>query len=170
MVIIAPAFVAASVSLSPALQLEAKAVRESEWWSTSAYSNKSHCQWNGIKCNDEGSVTEINMGWVYVGEKYWKFNFSSFPNLVRLDLYYTGLRGSIPVEIGTLSKLTYLDLSWNSLTGELPLSLTNLTQLVLFDISVNLIIGKIPSTIGLLTNLESLDLSWNQTMVPSPLN
>ena len=100
MVIIAPGFVAASVSLSPALQLEAKAVRESEWWSTSAYSNKSHCQWNGIKCNDEGSVTEINMGGTVhqLGDKVRKFNFSSFPNLVRLDLKRTGIWGSIPVD------------------------------------------------------------------------
>ena len=47
------------------------------------------------------------------------------------------LLGSIPHEIGTLSKLTYLTLSQNNLDDELPISLAMLTQLVTFDISYN---------------------------------
>ena len=68
------------------------------------------------------------MSGVNLGDEFRKFNFSSFPNLVHLELNTTGLQGSIPPEIGTLSKLTHLDLSWNNLTGDLPFSLTNLNQ------------------------------------------
>jgi Leucine-rich repeat (LRR) protein len=128
-------FVAASES--SALQLEAKALLKSGWWKSANTSNvSSRCEWPGITCNSGGSITEIfiELGGFYLGEMS-KLNLSSFPNLVRLDLHGTGLRGSIPVEIGTLSKLTYLDLSGNNLTGALPLSLTNLTQLMVFNVS-----------------------------------
>ena len=85
-------------------------------------------EWRGIKCNNGGSVTKINMSGFNLGDKFRKFNFTSFPNLVILYLYNTGLRGSIPQEIGNLLKLMYQDLAWNKLTGNLPLSLANLTQ------------------------------------------
>ena len=88
------------------------------------------------------------MDGVYLGDKVRKFNFSSFPNLVHLTLRNTGLRGSIPQEIGTLSKLTYLHLSSNHLRGELSPSITNLTQLEYFYIHDNLIGGPIPDELG----------------------
>ncbi|KAL4598668.1 hypothetical protein ACB092_11G074800 [Castanea dentata] len=159
-----------------AQDFEAKALQESEWWSN--YSNNTsihHCEWRGIECNDGGSVTTLDMTGFYLGDKFRKFNFSSFPNLVMLYLYNTGLQGSIPQKIGNLSELMYLDLAWNKLTGNLPLSLANLTHLVEFYIPSNLITGTIPKeldnlnylveldlTLGLLTNLSHLNLSSNE--------
>ena len=133
---------------SSALEQEAKALMESGWWNESYYSinytSFSYCEeLESIRCNDGQSVIGIDMLAVYLGYKVRKFNFSSFPNLVSLNLYDTGLRGSIPQEIGTLSKLTSLDLSWNNLTGELSPSITNLTQLEAFYISNNLITGYV---------------------------
>ena len=64
-----------------------------------------------ITCNVGESGTSINMVGLYVGNKLRKFNFSSFPNLVSLNLSTTGLWGSIQLHMGTLSKLTHLDLS-----------------------------------------------------------
>ena len=149
-----------------ALELEAKALLESGWWSsnyTTNGSSLSHCGWPGIYCNDSGSVGWIDMDGVdvYVGDKFRKFNFSSFPNLEALNLYNTGLQGSIPPEIGTLSKLTSLYLPANKLTGNLPLSLTNLTQLEVFSIYKNLFSGSIPDLLGNLKNLQALYLSRN---------
>ena len=156
---------------SSALELEAKALLESGWWSsnyTTDGSSLSHCAWPEIICNDGGSVIEIDMEEVYLGDKFRKFNFSSFPNLEVLSLYNTGLQGSIPPEIGTLSKLTFLSLSMNNLTGNLPLSLANLTQLETFDISSNLISGSIPKELGNLKNLRYLYLSNNTLTGPIP--
>ena len=115
-----------AASKSPALELEAKALMEARWWNgTSNGTSLSHCKWRGITCSDGGSVTEINMAGAYLYDEIRKLKFSSFPNLVRLDLSNMTLRGSIPNEIGTLSKLTYHDLSNNYLEGELPITLAN---------------------------------------------
>ncbi|CDP14106.1 unnamed protein product [Coffea canephora] len=103
--------------------------------------------------------------------------FSSFPNLVRLDLSRNGLIGAIPHQIGALSKLTHLNLSSNALRGELPSSLINLTQLAQLDVSSNSIKclispaslylrgngleGDIPHQIGTLSRLVYLNFSSN---------
>ena len=113
---------AGSVAASKSPELEAKALMETRWWNgTSNGTSLSHCKWRGITCSDGGSVTEINMAGAYMYYEIRKLKFSSFPNLVRLDLSNMTLLGSIPHEIGTLSKLTYLDLSNNNLAGELPI-------------------------------------------------
>jgi Leucine-rich repeat (LRR) protein len=173
------------------LEPEAKALQQSGWWG--AHNNpSSRCNWYGITWNaGHGYVAEIDLANVHLGTSL-KLNFSSLPNLVRLDLRGTALQGSIPPEIGTLSelthlnlsnnnlqgsipleigmlsKLTYLDLSNNTLTGGLPHSLTNLTQLMSFDISSNQINGFISQRLGNLTNLAHLDLGHNNFVGPIP--
>ena len=152
-----------AASKSTALELEAKALMETRWWNgTSNGTSLSHCKWRGITCSDGGSVTEINMAGAYLYDEIRKLKFSSFPNLVRLDISNMTLRGSIPNEIGTLSKLTYHDLSNNYLEGELPISLANLTQLVTFDLSYNQISGSIPKEMENLKNLQELSLNNNK--------
>ncbi|XP_075635436.1 uncharacterized protein LOC142607720 [Castanea sativa] len=168
------AAVSVAASESSMLQLEAKALRESGWWSGHYnYTSLNYCEWDEIRCNAGGSVIEIYMDGVYLGDKIRKFNFSSFPNLVLLNLQNTGLRGSIPQQIGTLSKLSSLDLSINNLTGlgHFPLFLTNLTQLEILFISYNLISGPIPEDFGNLKNLQALDLGNNKLTgsIPSAL-
>jgi Leucine-rich repeat (LRR) protein len=166
-------FVAASQS--SALQLEASALLGSGWWRSINNTNdtSSRCEWLGITCNAAGSVTEIVMSsrYFYLRGEMSKLNLSCFPNLVRLDLSINGLNGSIPVEIGALSKLNYLDLSYNNMTGELPFSLTNLTQLVMFNVSSNQIIGSIPTSLSLLIHLTHVILYGNQIngSIPSTL-
>ncbi|XP_075662313.1 uncharacterized protein LOC142631869 [Castanea sativa] len=166
-------FIAAASVAASESSLEAKALRESGWWSHQSNETfLNHCEWKGITCNDDGSVTEIDMDGVYLGDNIIrKFNFSSFPNLDLLDLSNTGLRGSIPQQIGTLSKLTFLDLSSNNLTGHFPLFLTNLTQLESLVIYQNLISGPIPEELGNLKNLQSLSLPSNKLTgsIPSAL-
>ena len=91
-----------AASKSPALELEAKALMKTRWWNgTSNGTSLSHCKWRGITCSDGGSVTEINKAGAHLEDYISKFNFSSFPNLVRLDLPNMRLLGSIPHEIDT---------------------------------------------------------------------
>ena len=105
----------------------------------------SPCIWHGIACNDEGSVSEINLAYSGLKGTLENFDFLSFPNLLRLDLRSNKLKGTIPMNIGTLSKLQFLDLSFNFFNGSLPLSLANLTKVYELDVSQNNITGKLDS-------------------------
>ncbi|CAL5367875.1 unnamed protein product [Camellia sinensis] len=181
----------ATVKSSSLSSLEVKALLNSGWWGN--FSSANHCHLGGITCNRAGSVIQISLSfsssYSYSSphRKLENMNWTSFPNLKKLDLRFCNLTGSIPEEIGTLSKLTFLDLSSNNnLEGLLPLTLGNLTQLVELriyytnitgpipsciaqlknlvhmDIGDNILIGSIPSSIGQLTNLTYLYLSSNQ--------
>ncbi|KAK7850691.1 mdis1-interacting receptor like kinase 2 [Quercus suber] len=159
---------------SPPLAQEAKALNQTLWWWwwRNEETTSDHCKWDGIVCNDGGSVIEINLNSTELNKRVQlrNFRFSSFPNLVRFKLARVGLYGSIPPEIGSISKLTYLNLSWNTLSGELPLSLAKLTQLEKFDISFNQMSGPIPLQLGNLSSLVELYLgrnNFNGTIPPT---
>lgn len=104
--------------------------------------SSSPCGWFGIACNYVGSVTQINLPSARIGGNLSTLNFSSFPNLVCLNLSSNVLSGPIPSQLGLLSKLTHLNLSMNYLSGFLPLSLSNLTQISLLYLGNNLIDRK----------------------------
>lgn len=161
---------AAAAAASSQTWIEGEALRRSTWW-RSYNTTTGHCNWPGISCNAGGSVTEIWEVPTQENGLLTQFNFSSFPNLVRLNFSSLGLNGDIPHQIGTLTKLTHLDLSHNFLSGELPLSLTNLTKLVELNLGYNHISGQIPSELGNLRNLVGLVLDCNYLngVIPSSL-
>ncbi|KAH7537836.1 hypothetical protein FEM48_Zijuj03G0135400 [Ziziphus jujuba var. spinosa] len=109
--------------------------------SSSTPPTPSPCKWYGITCDNAGSVTQIELPGRGINGTLQNFDFSFFPNLVRLDLQSNNFQGPIPANIGMVSKLKLLDLSTNSLNGTLPLSLANLTQVSELDISRNDITG-----------------------------
>ncbi|KAM7486932.1 hypothetical protein LguiA_002941 [Lonicera macranthoides] len=177
---------------------EYEALVSISWWRNMSRST-SHCKWDGIHCNKAGSVTYISCprhsyfdGEVRMDE----LNLSSFQNLESLHLDDCGLKGTIPYEIGMLSKLTELVLYDNSLSGDVPSSLANLTSLKYLDICKNsmngsilfeelgnlknltilylgrnLFSGPIPSSVGFLTQLIELHLGGNRFTgsIPSEL-
>ncbi|KAH1092139.1 hypothetical protein J1N35_019396 [Gossypium stocksii] len=154
------------------LESEAIALLESRWWSNHSSNSSQRCHWPGITCNIAESITEINLSAapnIEVGDRFGKLNFSSFPNLVLLNLSDHQLKGKIPHQIGDLSALKYLDLSKCDLSGELPPSLGKLTQLKFLDISYNdNINGSIPPQLGNLENLVTLNLSRCGIVGPIP--
>ena len=73
------------------------------------------------------------------------------------------LNGTIPAELGGLSKLQRLTLSRNELTGTIPVELGNLSELTQLQLYSNQLTGGIPPELGRLANLATaLDLSRNQ--------
>ena len=82
--------------------------------------------------------------------------------VVWLDLRAKGLDGSVPAELGQLSKLTYLNLRTNQLTGEIPTELGNLSNLRVLNLNGNALTGPIPTELDSLTNLRVLNLHSNE--------
>ncbi|KAI7744866.1 hypothetical protein M8C21_017463, partial [Ambrosia artemisiifolia] len=144
--------------------LEAKALHATHWWGD-RQDLDDHCTWSGIKCNEAGSVINIDHYCEGVGEQG-SLDFISFPNLEQLLLRNCMLVGSILDHIGLLLNLTHLQLSQCHLTGEVPISFTNLTRLTYLDLFSNYFTGVFPSQIGKLKNLAYVDLSENQFTGP----
>jgi len=82
--------------------------------------------------------------------------------LTELNLISNQLNGSIPKEIGNLSNLRYLHLSSNQLSGSIPQEISNLSKLTELSLSSNQLSGSIPPEIGNLSNLTKLRLSSNE--------
>ncbi|MBA0557367.1 hypothetical protein Golob_014442 [Gossypium lobatum] len=101
-------------------------------------------------------------------DRFGKLKFSSFPNLILLNLSNSELHGNIPPQIGDLSTLKYLNLSHCWLHGELP-PLGTLSQLEFLDISDNLINGSIPPQLGNLKNHASIETGGYESVYKTRL-
>ena len=88
--------------------------------------------------------------------------FYSIEQTTELNLFQSGLTGSIPSEIFELINLTYLNLSLNELTGSIPSEIGNLVNLTSLSIYNNQLTGEIPPEIGNIENLEKLYIHNNQ--------
>jgi len=119
------------------------------------------CSWHGVGCDNGTNVTSL----------YFQNNqlsgsiptqLGNLTKLTFLDLYYNHLTGSIPTQLGNLTKLTTLYLPGNQLTGSIPSELGNLKNLTFLALYDNELTGSIPPELGNLTNLQYLDLYVNQ--------
>lgn len=81
------------------------------------------------------------------------------------------MAGSLPSQIGLLTKLVGLNLGASNFSGSLPSELGNMRSLTYLDIHINLLSFSVPTEIGLLTKLVYLDLSQNRLIgtLPSDL-
>ncbi|PNX77460.1 receptor protein kinase-like protein, partial [Trifolium pratense] len=166
-----------SSTLTSQLEREANAILNSRWWNTydANYNISYRCNWDEIFCNKVGSISEINIDYHFEvppsARELATLDLSTFQNLESLTIRSISMGGTIPKEIGLLSKLTHLDLSDNYLVGEIPPSLGGLRQLKYLDISNNILRGSIPLELGFLKNLTALDLSYNRFKgeIPSSL-
>ncbi len=116
-------------------------VRKDNW-----LSDRPLGEWYGVTTDSTGRVTELNL-WTLDEDNRSASN---------------GLAGSIPPELGNLTKLTQLDLRRNRLSGSIPPELGNLTKLKTLSLSINELSGRIPPELGNLTNLIWLWLDRNQ--------
>ena len=113
-----------------------------------------------------------NSGWLVEPLENWFGVSVENGRVTRLDLRISdeennNINGTIPPEIGNLSKLTHLNLSgaWdnpNNLIGSIPPDLGNLENLEFLNIGFNKLTGEIPAELGNLNNLYYLNLQFNQ--------
>ena len=127
----------------------------------SSWGEGSPCKWVGIRCNEAGSLTVLNLSSFGLIGTLSNLSFSSFPDLLTIDLSWNSLYGNIPDQIGNISKLTLLNLAHNHLSETITSSIGRLSRLSYLDFSSNQLSGRIPSEIGLLRALLSLALDTN---------
>lgn len=103
--------------------------------------NNNPCSWSTVNCLD-GHVRGIQRS-------------------------FTQLSGSIPAEIGNLSRLEFLDLSGNRLGGSIPEEIGNLSRLEFLDLSGNQFCGNIPESLTSLSafSMSFMDISQNNLSV-----
>ena len=110
--------------------------------------------WYGVDTDGSGRVVRLDLGG----------RWDSDPG----QSIHHGLVGSIPSEIGSLSRLTYLSLGDNDLTGPIPPELGNLANLTELWLDDNELSGPIPPELGNLANLTGLYLGNNILTGPIP--
>jgi hypothetical protein len=89
----------------------------------------SHCQWEGIECHKSKSISTINLSNYGLKGTLHNLSFSSFPNLIGLNIYNNSFSGSIPSKIGLLTELRVMDLDGNTLSGTIQGSIGNMTNI-----------------------------------------
>ncbi|KAF7138359.1 hypothetical protein RHSIM_Rhsim07G0202200 [Rhododendron simsii] len=133
----------------------------------SGSSASSPCNWFGVSCNAEGSVTQLNLMNSSVNGTLETFPCSSFANLAYVDLRMNELSGPIPSQISSLP-LVYLNLSTNEFSGNIPPEIGLLAKLETLHLQQNHLSGSIPREIGQLKSLSELALYTNHLSGPIP--
>ncbi len=103
--------------------------------------------WFGVEADEDGRVTGLRLG--------------GWDETAR-DFIGNGLTGTLPLELGTLSRLRSLEIGGSrGLTGPIPGESGNLADLESLSLQANGLTGPIPAELGHLVNLEGLSLSLN---------
>ncbi|XP_052180171.1 MDIS1-interacting receptor like kinase 2-like isoform X1 [Diospyros lotus] len=131
-------------------------------------SNHSYCNWAGIACDNTSRITHIVLNSIGLTGTLFSFSFSSFPHLIRFELHNNSFHGSIPAQIGNLSRLYYIDFSSNHFIGKVPSELGSLRNLQCLRLNKNNLSGSIPQELGMLTLVWNLRLSENNLTGPIP--
>ncbi|XP_024625231.1 receptor-like protein 56 isoform X2 [Medicago truncatula] len=85
-----------------------------------------------------------------------------------IDLSHNKLNGSIPYELGNLTRIRALNLSNNLLTGKVPATFSNLVQVESLDLSFNMLSGQIPPQLSGLHYLEVFSVAHNNLSGATP--
>ena len=125
-------------------------------------------KWHGVTTDANGRVTKLhlsNRGLTGTVPP----ELGRLSRLEELYLWSNQLTGPLPPELGNLSNLTGLAIQDNQLSGELPEKLGNLSKLRGLHLWGNRLTGSLPAAIGNLTNLETIWLNSNQLSGPIPV-
>ncbi|KAL3921778.1 MAG: hypothetical protein SGILL_002567 [Bacillariaceae sp.] len=111
--------------------------------------------------------------YIYMRRNNMKYNLNwlaggRLTNLFSLWLESSGITGTIPNDIGSLSKLASLSLTDSGLTGTIPESMGQLTGLRRLWLYGNKLHGEIPQSMGNLPLLELAEFHNNTLWGPMP--
>lgn len=135
--------------------------KESRRWDLSKPMN----DWPGIKLNDEGRVTELNLTNGTVTGKDWEIPevLAELTELTAFQAIGSRLTGQIPEFLYNMTKLTNIRLNTNpNLAGTLSTKLGQLTELTDLYINGTGISGPLPATIGNLKKLKNINIAQSK--------
>ena len=143
----------------------------------------SHCEWAGIRCSDEGNVTQMsfrsnNLIGTFPSQKVFQniptlerlvldgnvvsFSFNGIANAANLDtLDLTHTELSSIDGVSKAPAISNLYLASNNLGGTIPTEILELTTLTRLALAFNDLTGTIPADISKLSNLQFLSLHDN---------
>ena len=126
--------------------------------------------WQGIRCDGNNTILALDLRENKLSGTLPRNIFHSLTSLVSLNLGLNNITGTIPSQLGLLSKLRFLDLHQNALSGSLPTTLSKCRGLEWIDLSANRLEGSLPAQIGELQALQYCFLGRNRLDVkPSNL-
>ena len=117
--------------------------------------------WHGVTTDGNECVIRLELGYNELSGSI-PAAVGNLSYLVRLKLSNNRLIGSIPAELGNLSNLTHLYLGGNELSGSIPTELDNLSHLAYLNLFNNELSGSIPTELGSLSYLIYLYLNGNE--------
>lgn len=138
-------------------------------------SDEDECDWftrsRSTPCNFEGGFQDLEVSYNnlegflppelgLLSDSLVTINIGGGPN--------NAIGGSLPEELGFLSKLEELRLPSNNLTGSLPTAISGWSSLRTINLSGNRLEGSIPEEIGVMTDLYSLAAENNLLSGPIP--
>ena len=137
-----------------------------ELWMT----GEDECTWFGVECGanersgegDRNLLEKNRKRSMHLVKRRIKKDLLDEKYISTLDLSENGLEGSIPQEIGSLSKLSELLLQGNKLRKTIPEALYSLQHLEIFYLDHNKLTGSISDSIGTMLSLRHLDFSDNE--------
>eukprot|EP00301_Raphidiophrys_heterophryoidea_P006821 c12717_g2_i2.p1 GENE.c12717_g2_i2~~c12717_g2_i2.p1 ORF type:complete len:498 (+),score=138.40 c12717_g2_i2:344-1837(+) len=88
--------------------------------------------------------------------------FASLESVQLVNMNWNQFEGSIPTEIGMMTKMSSLQLYRSYLSGTLPSQIGKLSLLEIMDLGENQLSGSIPSELGRLTLLRTITIEGNQ--------
>ena len=124
-------------------------------------------EWFGVETDGEGRVTSLDLPVNGLAGSI-PSELGNLSRLESLNLSGNNLEGEIPPELGNLSRLRYLNLRVNAVDGSLPPELSGLVNLRYLVVARNLLTGPIPPELGDLSSLERLYVGFNELTGPVP--
>jgi len=129
-----------------------------------------HCKWYGVRCNDNGVVTELNLTSNSLSGRI-SSALGNLTSLEILDLHSNNLQGIIPTELGSLMNLISARFSYNDLTGTVPSGFMHHSNLSLLHLHGNRLTGTVTTNIASTRRkICDDDSSINGTSLDKPLH
>ena len=123
--------------------------------------------WHGVRTNASGRVNELRLAANNLTGTI-PAELGHLSRLTELVLWNNSLSGSIPPELGELRSLSLLVLGANELTGPIPAEFGNLASLTEMWLLQSDLSGPLPPELGNLAQLQILSLDDNALTGPIP--